>query len=182
MMVGFLPASRKWLFLPSLAMVILFTFLLCLSAPAHPIHISVTEIEFDEKEMELEIVMRIFADDLETSIRVDRNEPELDLLHPANGQTTDELAKVYILKRLSVSLDGKPQKLNYLGSEFDGEALVFYIQVTQVKKWNSITIMNKVILETYDDQSNLVHVAVKGKTKSLRLMRNNPSGTITFDK
>lgn len=163
-------------------MVILFSFLLSLWAPAHPIHISVTEIEFDEKEKELEVVMRIFADDLETSIRVDRNEPELDLLHPTNGQTTDQLAKAYVLKRLSVSLDGKSQKLNYLGSELDGDALVIYVQVTQVKNWKSVAVTNSVILETYDDQSNLVHVTVKGKTKSLRLMRNNPSGTLTFDK
>ncbi|MBL7843991.1 MAG: hypothetical protein KF846_06185 [Cyclobacteriaceae bacterium] len=163
-------------------MVILFAFLFSFWAPAHPIHISVTEIEFDEKEKELEIMMRIFADDLETSIRVDRNEPELNLLHPTNGQTTDQLAKAYILKRLSVSLDGKPQKLNYLGSELDGDALIFYIQVTQVKSWRSITIMNSVILETYDDQSNLIHVTMKEKTKSLRLMRNNSSGTLTFDK
>jgi len=163
-------------------MMLLFTLLLSLCTPAHPIHISVTEIEFDEKERELEIVMRIFADDLETSIRVERNEPELDLLHPAIGQTTDDLAKAYILKRLSVSLDGKFQKLNYLGSELDGDALVFYIQVTQVKNWKSIGITNSVILETYDDQSNLVHVTIRGKTKSLRLIRNNPSGTLTFDK
>lgn len=163
-------------------MLILFTFLLTLWAPAHPIHISVTEIEFDEKEKELEIVMRIFADDLEASIRMDRNEPELDLLHPPKDVTTDELAKEYIVKRFQVALDGKQQKLKYLGSEVDGDALVFYIQVVQVKSWKSITVTNNVILETYDDQSNIVHVTVKGKTKSLRLMRNNPIGTLTFDK
>ncbi|HRJ29351.1 MAG TPA: hypothetical protein PLV21_00675 [Cyclobacteriaceae bacterium] len=163
-------------------MVILFAFLLSLWAPAHPIHISVTEIEFDEKEKELEIVMRIFADDLETSIRKARNEPELDLLHPPTNTTTDELAKEYILKRFQVTLGDKVQRLNYLGSEFDGEALVFYIQVSQVKNFKAVTIMNSVILETYDDQSNIVHVTVSGKTKSLRLMRNNPSGTLTFDK
>lgn len=162
-------------------MVILFAFFLGLLAPAHPIHISVTEMEYDEKERELEIVMRIFSDDLETSIRAARNDPGLDLLHPQSG-TTDELAREYILNRFKVTLDGKVQKLNYLGFELDGDAMVFYIQAVQVKNWKSITVLNSVILETYDDQSNLVHVTLKGRTKSLRLMRNNPSGTLTFDK
>ncbi|MBX2961131.1 MAG: hypothetical protein KF687_01390 [Cyclobacteriaceae bacterium] len=157
-----------------------FTFLLGWWAPAHPIHISVTEIEFDEREKELEIVMRIFADDLELAIRTERNDPDLDLLSPANDYTTDQLAKEYILKRFEIALDGKRQRLVYLGSELDGDALVFFIQVPQVKNWKSITVKNGVIMETYDDQSNLVHVSVKGKTKSLRLMRNNPLGTLTF--
>ncbi|MBX2944603.1 MAG: hypothetical protein KF725_02120 [Cyclobacteriaceae bacterium] len=162
-------------------MVILFAFFLGLLVPAHPIHISVTEMEYDEKERELEIVMRIFSDDLETSIRAAQNEPLLDLLHPQSA-TTDELAREYILNRFKVTLDGKVQKLNYLGFELDGDAMVFYIQAVQVKNWKSITVLNSVILETYDDQSNLVHVTLKGRTKSLRLMRNNPSGTLTFDK
>ena len=31
----------------------------------HPIHVSVTEIEYDEKDRALEIMMRVFVDDLE---------------------------------------------------------------------------------------------------------------------
>jgi hypothetical protein len=33
----------------------------------------------------------------------------------------------------------------------------------------------------YDDQSNLVNVTVEETTKSLRLMRNNPSGKLSFE-
>jgi hypothetical protein len=146
----------------------------------HPLHVSVTEIEYDERERELEIVSRIFTDDLETAIRASRNLPELDLLNPPSGLTTTQLAQEYVLARLKIVLDGKSQKLSFLGVENDGEALVCYVQVKDVKKWKSITVTNAVLLETFDDQSNLVHVTLAGKVRSLRLMPSKPSGTLTF--
>jgi len=36
----------------------------------HPMHVSVTEIEMDEKEKRLEIMMRVFVDDLELTERM----------------------------------------------------------------------------------------------------------------
>jgi len=146
----------------------------------HPLHVSVTEIEYDEKEKELEIVMRMFTDDLENSIRADAHLPELDLLNPPSGHTTEALVKKYVLARLQITLDGKVQKLNFLGIEKDDDAVTAYIQVSQVKRWKTITVLNSVIHETYDDQSNIVHITLGGTVRSLRLMRNNPSGTITF--
>lgn len=145
----------------------------------HPIHVSVTDIVHDEKERELEIIMRIFIDDLETSIRTQRNNTDLDLLNPAQS-STDELVKQYVLERFSVSLDGKKQVLNFLGTQVEDDALLCFIQVRGVKKWKTIEVMNSVITETYDDQSNLVHVTVGDKVRSLRLMKNNPAGKLNF--
>jgi len=147
----------------------------------HPIHVSVTEITYDEKEKELEIISRIFIDDLEASIRQARKQPELNLLEPGASITTDQLVRDYVLQQFKVSLDGRAQSIVYLGHEIENEALLCYIQVKNVKKWKGIEVVNKVITELHDDQSNLVHVTVRGNVKSLRLMRNNPSGKLTFD-
>ena len=142
---------------------------------------SVTEIALDEKEKELEIVSRIFVDDLELAIRESAKQPELNLLKPATGTSTDQLVSVYLARHLKISLKGKPQVLKYLGHEIENDAILCYIQVMNVKKVESIQIFNNVITEIHDDQSNLVHVTVREKVKSLRLMKDNPSGTITFD-
>lgn len=147
---------------------------------AHPIHVSVTEITFDEKERELEIIARIFIDDLETSIQHSKKQSELKLLEPASGVTTDQLVKEYLEPRFKISLDGQTQLVKYLGHELEGEAMLCYIQVSNVKKWKTIEVLNSIITELYDDQSNLVHVTVNDEVKSLRLMQDNPSGKITF--
>jgi len=160
-------------------MIYLFTFLSAWLT-FHPIHVSVTEITFDEKEKELEIISRIFIDDLESAIRASRNEPDLKLLEPT-GVTTDQLVSGYLQQQLKISLDGKAQKIIFLGHEIENEAMLCYIQVTGVKRFKNIEVTNGTLVELYDDQSNLVHVTVGEKVKSLRLMRNATSGKLQFD-
>ena len=151
----------------------------CLSL--HPIHVSVTEIEFDKKEAALEIMMRVFIDDLELTLRNNLQQPELDIVHPGKGQTTDQLCRDYLKEHFRISLDNTMQKTNYLGHERESEAFVFYIEVKNVKEWKSITIHNDIIMATHHDQSNLVHVYVNDTVKSLRLTRNTPADKLSFD-
>jgi len=151
------------------------------SMMVHPVHISVTDIAFDEKEKELEIVSRIFWDDLEKAIRNTKKQPELNLLEPESPVTTDQLVSEYLQQRFKVTINGKPQKIKYLGHEVESEAILCYIQVLNEKKVGVIEVFNSVLTELYDDQSNLVHVTVRSTVKSLRLMRDNPSGKLTFE-
>ena len=154
-----------------------FAFGFCL----HPMHVSVTEIDYDEKDRELEITSRIFIDDLEKTLQNSLKQPELDILVPKNGLTIDQMAETYLLSHIRVALDSKPQKISYLAHERDGEAFVFYILISKVKKWRTIQVFNDVITETHDDQSNLVHVTVREKVKSMRLTRNTPVDKLTFE-
>jgi hypothetical protein len=146
----------------------------------HPIHVSVTEIEMDEKDKRLEIMMRVFADDLELTLRKSLAQPELDILAlpPAD---VDKLVSAYLKDHFKISIDNKPQKNNYLGHELDDLAFIFYIEAPNVRKWKTIEIQNDIIMETYDDQSNLVHVTVGETVRSLRLTKNNPADNLTFD-
>jgi hypothetical protein len=146
----------------------------------HPIHISVTEITYSEKDKALQITARIFIDDLELAIRAQRKEPELDLIEPKNGLTTEKMVSDYVLQHLVVKLDGKVQKMNVLGMEREDPALVCYIEIEGVKKFKTIEVKNDFIMETHDDQSNIVHVTYKGPVKSMRLTRSNPVGSFTF--
>lgn len=148
---------------------------------AHPIHISVTEITFDQKDKSLEIMMRVFIDDLELSLQKSLNQPELDILNPVNGVTTDQLAGDYLNKHFKITLDNKLQKTTYLGHELESEAFIFYIEVRDVINWKTIGVQNDIIIATHDDQSNLVHVSVNDQVKSLRLTKNTPTDKLKFD-
>ena len=141
----------------------------------HPIHVSVSEINYSEKDKALQITSRIFVDDLETSIRRVRKEPEMDLLAPKNGLTTDQLLTDYLKDHFKVKVDGKPQKLKLLGHETEDVAIICYIEIENIKKVKSIEVFNDVITEIHDDQSNLVHVTYKGPVKSARLVKDKPS-------
>ncbi|HEY9487778.1 MAG TPA: DUF6702 family protein [Chryseosolibacter sp.] len=147
----------------------------------HPIHVSVTEIEYDQKDQALEVMMRVFIDDFELTLRNHLKSPELDILNPTGGKTIDQLVEDYLASHFKISLDDRVTKTHYLGHERESEVFIFYIEVSNVKKWRTISIHNDIIMSTYNDQSNLVHVYVGDKVKSLRLTRNTPAGKLTFD-
>lgn len=147
---------------------------------AHPVHVSVTEVNYDEKDRALEVTSRVFVDDLEIAMRKRLNQPDLDILNP-KGQTLDDMMRAYLTSQMIISLDGRRQQLNYLGHEREGDAFVFYIEVPKIKKWRTIAIANRVLTEIYEDQSNLVHITVRGKVKSMRLNRDNPDDAVSFD-
>ncbi|MEQ1584683.1 MAG: DUF6702 family protein [Cyclobacteriaceae bacterium] len=154
-----------------------YSFLLLL----HPIHLSVSEINYNEKDNALQITSRIFLDDLELSIRNQRKQPDLDLLEPGPGLSTEQLISEYVIKRFSVKLDSKVQKLSFLGFEREDPAVICYIEIENVKKFKTIEVKNELIMETHDDQSNLIHVTYKGPVKSLRLIRDKSSDVLTFE-
>ena len=115
----------------------LLSFLLYPSLPervAHPLHVSVSEINYSEKDRALQITSRIFVDDLELSIRNQRKEPEMDLLAPKNGLTTDLLVSEYLKDHFRIKLDGKLQKMKLLGHEVEDVAIICYIEIENVKK------------------------------------------------
>ncbi len=141
----------------------------------HAIHVSVSEINYSEKDKALQITSRIFIDDLELAIRSKLNSPELDILHPTNGQTTNQLVSAYLTDHLKFKLDNKPVKIHYLGHEIEDVALICYIEIEGVKKFKSLEVLNNVIQEIHNDQSNLVHITYKGPVKSFRLMKDKPS-------
>jgi hypothetical protein len=155
-------------------------FLYSLFLLLHPVHVSVSEINYSEKDKALQITSRIFIDDLELSIRNARKDPELDLIEP-KGVTTNQLLEAYLKDHFKVKLDGKPQKLKFLDHEKEDVAIICYIEIENVKKFKTIEVFDDVITETHDDQSNLVHVTYKGPIKSARLMRDKPSETFKFD-
>ena len=124
---------------------------------------------------------RVFIDDLELSIKNDLKDSELDLLRPGANRTTDQLVSDYLLKHMQVKVDGKPQKLNYIGHKVDGLAIICYIEIENIKKLKTVEPLNNVIMETHADQSNLVHVSYLGELKSLRLVRNKQADVLTFN-
>jgi hypothetical protein len=151
-----------------------------LIALLHPLHVSVTEIEMDAKEKRLEIMMRVFMDDLEVTLREKYKTPDLDVLNP-KGRTVDQMMEEYLKLHFKIALDTKAQVMKYLGHEQEGDAFIFYIEVANVKKWKTIQIQNDIIMEMYDDQSNIVHVTSNETVKSIRLTTKRSVDQLTFE-
>ena len=146
----------------------------------HPIHVSVTDVEYDEDRKALEFTSRIFLDDIELHIRYNRNQPYLDITAPKNELTSDQLVKDYVMPLLEVQVNGKTKEIDYVGHEIDGDAVNVYYQVLNVRKFRSITMKNNILLDFYTDQVNMVHVKFEGELRSMRMTPDEPVSTLKF--
>ena len=147
----------------------------------HPIHISVTDINFDQERDALEIMTKVFLDDIEKEIRSINKEQYLDITKPGQGRTTDDLLKPYLKERFKIKVNGKEVEYSYLGHELETEALYLYFEVVKIKKLKSITVENTILLKYFDDQVNMVHVKVDGKLRSMKMTEGEEVGTLAYD-
>jgi hypothetical protein len=147
----------------------------------HPIHVSLTEVNYNTRARAVQITVRIFTDDLEMSIRKQTQQPELDILQPPTGTTTDQLVSGYLMQKFAVKVDGKLRKTTYLGHEVEGQMVVCYVEIEDVKKpYKKVEVKNTVVMETHADQNNLVNVNLGDRIKSLRLTAEAPEGAVQF--
>lgn len=146
----------------------------------HPIHVSITDVEHDVSRKALEFTSRIFLDDIEQHVRYNLDELYLDITQPTEGFSTDKLIKDYFLPRMKVTVNGKLKEIDYVGHEIDGDAINIYYQVLGVKKLKSLTMENRILVDLYSDQVNMVHVKFQGKLRSMKMTPDEPFSSLDF--
>ena len=100
----------------------------------HPFHVSVCEIDYDEKAKVMQITQRLFIDDMETAIKQIDGEQKLNILDKAFSLKLDGFFKKYFSKKLSITVDGKVLAVTYLGHEIEGDAVWCYLETEKSKK------------------------------------------------
>jgi hypothetical protein len=144
----------------------------------HPFYVSVTRIDENSKEKRLEVSCKIFTDDFEKTLRM-HYKGHIDLLNPSDRSAMNSVISDYIEKHLKISVDGNPLRLQFVGYEKDEEGVECYFQVNGISVNKTVDIFNDILFEYKPEQTNIVHVTVKGKRKSRQLV--NPDAKISFD-
>jgi len=129
----------------------------------HPLHVSTTEINFNQKDKTLEISCRIFTDDFE-SILAKLYKQKTDLSNPSMKAAMDDIVKKYLIAHLQIKANGKPVTLRYIGFEIDHEATNIYLEAEKVQTLKTIEITDTILYDLFEDQMSIVHI-VKGQTR-----------------
>lgn len=146
---------------------------------AHKFYVSVTEIEHNENAESLQIISRVFIDDFENVLNL-RYGQDLSLDPKAETAGAEEFIEKYLEQKLHIEVNQKKVGINYLGKEYENDMLVFYIEAPKVKNVKSIVVRNSVLMDMFEEQKNLIHVKVNGKTKSMVLVTGREENTLKF--
>lgn len=148
---------------------------------AHKYYLSVTEVVYNEDENAIQIITRLFYDDLEAVLK-ERYDELLKVDATANQEKLDNYLAKYLTKKVKIVVNGKGQELNFLGKEYEDDYVVCYIEATGIEAVNSFEIENTLLMDLFVEQKNMVHTEILGKKKSLLLQEGNTKAVLNFSK
>jgi hypothetical protein len=148
------------------------------TAVAHPLFVSVTEIELNAKDKTLEISCKIFTDDFEKTLR-QNYKTAVDLLKPKDKAAMNKLVSDYVQKHLLLTANGKKVSLQFIGYEQQEEGIVSFYQVNNIASLQKIDITDNILYEYKKEQIGIIHVTVDGNRKSTKL--DNPADKASFE-
>ncbi len=144
----------------------------------HDFHFALTEIYFNEKNKSLEVSIKVFANDLEDAIS-EGIPYELKLNSEDEHEKSDYYIGQYLYKNVQFDVNNKEKEYEFLGKEYEDDAVWMYIEVKQVKKIKSLTIKNSLLHDLFDDQINIITADINGQKKGEPLEKSSPQ--ITFE-
>ncbi|EDM45240.1 hypothetical protein SCB49_03929 [unidentified eubacterium SCB49] len=146
----------------------------------HKFYVSVTKVEYVKEAQSLQIITKIFIDDVEDVLN-ERFETETFLDTKKETPRDRELLKEYVLKKLKVEVNGQTARLDYLGIDYEPGIVRAYIEIVDVKECKTIGIENTMLMEKFEEQQNIVHFTINDQKRSLTLDKENPNGLLKFN-
>jgi hypothetical protein len=141
----------------------------------HPIHLTLSEVVYEEKSKSIQVTHKIFMDDLERhveeSLKAKGKEVNLKLGTPQENPDTDRYLAEYLAAHFKLLINGKAYKANFLGKEYEDVACWLYVEIPNVPKPKSIDLTDSFLMDLYDDQSNLVNFTFPQKKGSMRFIQ-----------
>jgi hypothetical protein len=147
----------------------------------HPIHATVTTIEYNAKTKIFEMSCKFFADDLEEVIKRATGTQAFIGSGAKEVKNLNALLEQYLRKHVRLEADGKPlTSWTFVGKELEGEAVWCYMELPATPSVKRLLVENTVLMELYDDQTNLVNVQIPPTRRSALLRKNKQAETLEF--
>lgn len=130
----------------------------------HAFHTSITEMRYNAKGKTVEISLRVFSDDLEKALSANHQNKKFVL---EINDKNDPFVEQYIRKHFIIT-NPKNQNRNYqyIGKEKEGEAIWIYLEMPLNESLKGSKIQNDVLMEFFDDQTNIVNIFINTDKKS----------------
>lgn len=122
----------------------------------HPVHVSLTGIDYDSMNQVYSVFVKVWSDDLDADI---------NLWNTASEQTTEDEREIYykyLTDRILIIEDGKQLKMTLLKSETDGLEHRFNLEASGTGAVKNVTVINRIMTRLYEDQTNMLLFSFNG--------------------
>ncbi len=157
----------------------LFTFLFL---GFHPIHLSVSNIEYNQQKKKFEVSVRVFIDDFEKIINY-KNNITLNLYKSNELSDANRYINQYVYDHLQLKVNGEiiPQKKYVLTKrKKEDVTLWLYYDIKYTRSPKTIEISDNLMTDLYNDQKNLLILTVNGNQYPFEFNKKNYKQSITL--
>ncbi|WP_103071117.1 DUF6702 family protein [Aquimarina sediminis] len=163
--------------------IIVFLFILstCLSSftVVHKFYVSVTQVEYNKEQKSLQIISRIFIDDIEDLLK-ERYSESIDLDESKKDPEVQKYLSAYLGQKLSFVVNGKKVPFTFIGKEYEEDLVICYLEIEDISSLDTIEVTNQVLMDLFDEQQNIIHVKKGDQRKSLILEKERDIGMLKF--
>ena len=154
------------------------------SMVAHPLRLSLCEIEYTSKKQLLTINLKLFLTDVNEALVFDPYSKELAFCQPNESEKANQLLLEYLDEFFQVKANKELVNLKIkhkkLSGEGDNTALWVYFEIRQSTPLKTLEVKNAVFTDLFFDQNNIVYVHVNGESKSMMLNKKTPVHQLKF--
>lgn len=149
------------------------------SKPLHPFYVSVVEMKQNPSTMNMEIMVKIFTDDFEITLRKHFPNQKVDLLNEKMYDQMLPLVEKYISNHLAITVNGQSAPYKLIGFEEEEEGIISYFETEKLPLAKQVRVKCDLLYDYKKEQTNIFHVIVQGVRKSHKLV--NPDELLLFN-
>ena len=135
----------------------------------HEYYLSTTSLKWVPAKQQLQITSRFFLEDIEALMQEETGQ-KVVFLPDSNPAEIDAFVKEFYLNNLAVTLDGKQQKIDFLGREYQDDLLVVYAEIVlPSRELKRFDVKATFLTDFLSGQQNIIHVSAPKQKRSFLL-------------
>ena len=151
---------------------------------AHPLRLSLCEIEFYSKKNIISVNLKLFLTDVNEALVFNPYSEELAFCQPNEHSNADGLLMEYLNRFFYVKINRKKIdfkiKKKKLSGEGENMALWVYLEKPVKGKFSSMEVKNAVFTDLFYDQNNIVYIHIDEESKSVMLNKETSTYKLNF--
>lgn len=128
----------------------------------HPVHVSLTGIEYDSEKKIYSVFIQMYSDDLEADISLGSSGGSMI------GDKENEKYSEYLSDRILILEDEEKLEMKLIKTESDGMEHRFSLIANGRRSVKNVTVVNRIMTRLYDDQANMLLFSFNGIEEGYR--------------
>jgi hypothetical protein len=146
-----------------------------LPTPPHALYLAVVQIDHSDAGTEAKVLIKVFADDLESVLRAAYGEDCRRVAEEEFCRANGKLIETYFSEYFSCVIDGQKAGLTYQDARKETDVYWLNFSLKVPSTWKKINIRAPFFTEIFSAQSNIIHLLHGDDKRFARLIKENDS-------